>query len=103
MLMGYSNSLWTGNLKTKIWGPHYSKCTLIGKKTRTKSENLSPAKIKQTVDLQRWFNDSIEAINKRHIAGRSGLSNHFMNCHALVGQTLCFLDLMQFTSKYSKI
>ena len=32
LLAGYSNSLWTGNLKTKIWGPHYSKCTLIGKK-----------------------------------------------------------------------
>ena len=58
MLEGYSNSLWAGNLKTKIWGPHYSKCTLIGKKTGTKSKNLSPAKIEQTADLQRWFNDS---------------------------------------------
>ena len=59
MLVGYSNSLWTGNLKKKIWGPHYSKCTLIGKKTGTKSEILSPAKIEQMVDLQRWFNDSM--------------------------------------------
>ena len=74
LLAGYSNSLWTGNPKTKIWGPHYSKCKLIGKKTGTKSENLSPAKIEQTADLQRWFNDSmlLAAYSESDRRGSSG-------------------------------
>ena len=45
----------------------------------------------------------VKRFDKRRVAGRSGLSNHVKNCHALAGQILCFLDLMQFTSKYSKM
>ena len=36
------------------------------KKTGMKSKNLSPAKIEQTADLQRWFNDSTSTVPIGH-------------------------------------
>ena len=62
----------------------------------------APGKDAELKLSQRVLSD-IEAINKRRVAGRSGLLNHVKNYHALAGQILCFLDLMQFTSKYSKM